>query len=482
MAASFIKKSDGNYYLRLTDNTDSVKFAAVSQAGNTYTFSVNGSVVVSKPNVDTGNLIYYTSSANPVPSGGNLDDGRFPGAETIYTYPGPGDYPLSFTSSGPGTQFYLGGASLTWGGYAYPGSGYISNPVAVGVKQSGTWSNAGNIFIKNGGSWKEVQTAWIKRNGSWTKVFQNYGNSSWINMLEGTDDAIDFGVQVIALSELTIIISTTTTNLNLKSRFDTTFGAGSWESNTPKKVIINSGIIIGATSTANYALNIPSGLGGTLRIDNNGSIRGAGGAANSGTGGNTIFAGSAVSINNLGTIYAGGGGGGQGGTGGGGFYTYPATYYYGGANGDYHNFDDLCAAFFGGGAYCAGGEYAVFDELGNSYLYCGDCRKNYTATAYTSGGAGGNGGVGRGYNQTQAGGLGGAAGGTNAGTGGTGGTGGNWGTGGGNGFVGSNGNASAAPTLGQSGGPAYGGLAGYYIVNNGNVTWIATGTRLGRVG
>ena len=326
MAASFIKKSDGNYYLRLTDNTTLVKFAAVSHAGNTYTFSVDGSVVVSKPYDNSST--FYSSSATPVPEdpGRSLDNGFFPGSETNYTYSGSGtrDYLLSFTSSGPGTQFYLGGASLTWGGYAYPGSGYISNPVAVGVKtplsirNTGTlthifdndtntntlfngtgatfvnqnpnapdgvpcdsnnfnysqkyytvywntafpnsnytlnitildnqsasgdhdgfinlcsiankttssfdiqfyasnvnaisyvrsfsasasyessWSNAGNIFIKNGGSWKEVQTAWIKRNGSWAKFFQNYGNSSWINMLEGTDDAIDFGVQVIA--------------------------------------------------------------------------------------------------------------------------------------------------------------------------------------------------------------------------------------------------------------------------------------------
>jgi hypothetical protein len=479
MAASFIKKSDGNYYLRLTGDTTSVIFAAVANAGNTYTFSVNGSVVVSKPNGNSST--FYSSSADPVPSGGSLNNGFFPGSETIYTYPGPGDYSLSFISSGPGTQFYLGGTSLTWGGYAYPGDGYISNPLAVGVKNSGTWSNAGNIFIKNGGSWKEVQTGWIKRNGIWTKFFQNYGNSSWINMLEGTDDAIDFGVQVI--DELTIIISTTTTNLNLKSRFDTTFGAGSWESNIPKKVIINSGIIIGATSTANYALNIPSGLGGTLRIDNNGSIQGAGGFdSGSINGGNAIFADSAVSINNLGTIYAGGGTGGTGGNGGGGFYTYPATYYYGGANGDYHNFDDLCAAFFGGGAYCAGGEYAVFDELGNSYLYCGDCRKNYTATEYTSGGLGGQGGIGQGYNQNPVNGFPGSNGGTNAGNGGTGGNGGTWGSSGGTGNVGSNGNYTSAPTLGQSGGPTSGGLAGFYIVNNSNVTWIANGTRLGRVG
>ena len=201
MAATFIEKNDGNYYMRLTDSTTLVKFAAVSNAGNTYTFSVDGTQRVSKPNSD-GTTTYYSSSANPVPAGGTLNSGRFPGAETTYTFSGSGtrDYLLSFTSSGPGTQFYLGGASLTWGDFAYPGSGYISNPIAVGVKQSGSWKNAGNIFVKQSGTWREVTNAYIKQGGVWGKYYQNFGNSSWINMIEGTDDAIDFGVQVIALN------------------------------------------------------------------------------------------------------------------------------------------------------------------------------------------------------------------------------------------------------------------------------------------
>jgi hypothetical protein len=204
MAATFIEKNDGNYYMRLTDSTTLVKFAAVSNAGNTYTFSVDGTQRVSKPNSD-GTTTYYSSSANPVPAGGTLNSGRFPGAETTYTFESPSgsgtrDYLLSFTSSGPGTQFYLGGASLTWGDFAYPGSGYISNPIAVGVKQSGSWKNAGNIFVKQSGTWREVTNAYIKQGGVWGKYYQNFGNSSWINMIEGTDDAIDFGVQVIALN------------------------------------------------------------------------------------------------------------------------------------------------------------------------------------------------------------------------------------------------------------------------------------------
>jgi|LakMenE01Jun11ns_1017448.scaffolds.fasta_scaffold9702021_2 hypothetical protein len=202
MAATFIKKNDGNYYLRLTDSTTSVKFAAVSQAGNTYTFSVGGTQYVSKPS-DDGSNTYYTSSASPIPSGGILDDSRFPGTETAHTFSGSGvrDYLLSFSAGPtPGTRFYLGGEALSWGGYAYPGSGYIANPIAVGVKQSGSWKNAGNIFVKQSGTWREVTNAYIKQGGVWKKYYQNFGNSSWINMLELTDDAIDFGVQVFALN------------------------------------------------------------------------------------------------------------------------------------------------------------------------------------------------------------------------------------------------------------------------------------------
>ena len=202
MAATFIKKNDGNYYLRLTDSTTSVKFAAVSQAGNTYTFSVGGTQYVSKPS-DDGSNTYYTSSASPIPSGGILDDSRFPGTETAHTFSGSGtrDYILSFSAGPtPGTRFYLGGEALSWGDFAYPGSGSSVNPIAVGVKQSGSWKNAGNIFVKQSGTWREVTNAYIKQGGVWKKYYQNFGNSSWINMLELTDDAIDFGVQVFALN------------------------------------------------------------------------------------------------------------------------------------------------------------------------------------------------------------------------------------------------------------------------------------------
>ena len=78
MGARFIKKSDGNFYMRLDGNTTKVKFAAVAEAGFTYTFSVDGTVRVTKS--QNG----YTTSVDPVPSGLNLNNNGFTGTENHY--------------------------------------------------------------------------------------------------------------------------------------------------------------------------------------------------------------------------------------------------------------------------------------------------------------------------------------------------------------------------------------------------------------
>lgn len=103
--------------------------------------------------------------------------------------------------------------------------------------------------------------------------------------------------------------------------------------NYPKEIVINSGVELGATGTGNEALQINSGLDGTMIITNNGTITGAGGSANGGAGGDAFEANAACTLINNGTIRSGGGGGGAGGsggtggTGGGGQYTQtnPAT-------------------------------------------------------------------------------------------------------------------------------------------------------------
>jgi hypothetical protein len=305
------------------------------------------------------------------------------------------------------------------------------------IRINGSWVDT-SLYIRDGGVWKYIG-----------------GNPSSAN-------------------EIVVYITSTTTNVNVASLF-----GSYWTQNIRKKLIINPGVNVGATNSANYALVIPSGLSRSLAIDNFGSILGAGGLANSGTGGNAILANSSVSINNQGTIYAGGGGGGIGGAGGLGFYDCSYIQILGatGAPG-ISGCNEVCQYWFQNyDAFCNSGceGYFIGDEVSIQYNTCSECGVWVYQNCYSGGGAGGSGGLGQGFNQNLTGGSPGGAGGLNAGVGGFGGTGGNWGQSGGNGFSGSNGNY----TEGNVGGP--GGLAGFYIVNNGNVTWTNLGTVAGRV-
>lgn len=328
------------------------------------------------------------------------------------------------------------------------------------------------VWIRNGNTWKQ-SSIYVRVGGVWKLCT--------IPILYTTELVI----HILAANNNT----TANQNVDVKNLFEATY-PGSWSAGVSKRVIVDPGAIVGATATAYYALNIPGAFSGSVKVDNNGSIQGAGGVGSSATGGNAIFAGaSGITINNLGTIYAGGGSGGFGGTGGTGSYT--VTNLLGpGILGSF-SCNESCSNKFGGAAVCVKSSPSYLYSPGVGCFYvnprgmvitsCTDCR-TYT-TVSTAGGVGGNGGPGQGYNQSAAAGATGFDGGTNAGKGGFGGTGGAFGASGGNGFAGANGNPGlAVQAVGAPGGPGYGGLAGYYIVNNGNVTWITTGTRLGRVG
>ena len=208
---------------------------------------------------------------------------------------------------------------------------------------------------------------------------------------------------------------------------------------------INPGVVVGSSSTGSYALNVPNAFnaGDTVTIVNNGTVIGRGGnGGNGGTqpsnggggggGGNAVYVNRALILTNNGTLAGGGGGGGGGGTGsttsGGSPKSPSVTTYYGGGGG-------------GGGAGNTAG----------------------------SGGAGGsvpgpNGGSGAGGSTT--GGGGGGAGPGPAGAGGSG------------GGQGANGSSGAGGNYRGAGG---GGTRGSYLVGNPNVTYPATGTRLGQV-
>lgn len=263
-----------------------------------------------------------------------------------------------------------------------------------------------------------------------------------------------------------------------------------WGVDYPKDIIINSGVTIGGTSASEEALEISTGGLGTITITNNGTLIGAGGAANGGAGGDAFEAFVACTLVNNGSIIAGGGGGGRGGnggTGGGGRYTTTSTAsnhtLYVTASGGSASYN--CPNPYGGYSYA--GVYVVSASMMDNYEHKCYGRRITSSTVNTnggSGGSGGNGGRGAGYNQTVAngsGGTGGANGGTNAGRGGNGGTGGNGGGYGANGSSGSNGSTgnngnrtNGAAGAGGSGGGAAGksirGISFATLTNNGTIT------------
>ena len=159
-----------------------------------------------------------------------------------------------------------------------------------------------------------------------------------------TSGPISFDDFFCSVAELVIFITTNTANLDVRALFEATY-PGSWTSTAPKRLVINSGVIVYNTnpytiSNLNgYALRIFDTFNGNFTLQNFGSIQGAAGrvggdsiisgesrtnSSNGGQGGNAIYIGPTtyggtansrtVFIDNQGTIYAGGGGGGKGGT------------------------------------------------------------------------------------------------------------------------------------------------------------------------
>lgn len=232
-------------------------------------------------------------------------------------------------------------------------------------------------------------------------------------------------------------ISTNNTNFNLRTG---AINAG-WDGSTKVVATINAGVYLSSNSTATAALTISGSFPAGLEVINNGFIIGMGGAG----GGSSAFslgpgvAGSSgglallvqipVTILNSGTIGGGGGGGGSSGS----------TY-----NGDAKS----PAGYFSGGG--GGGRSGASANSAGGVSYGGT----------------GNGGVGS-VSVAGAGGLGPAY------NGGSppqpqGGAGGGWGNSGSTG--------STATYVG-----AAGGAGGAAVSGNANITWLATGTRLGAI-
>jgi len=233
-----------------------------------------------------------------------------------------------------------------------------------------------------------------------------------------------------SVTPVTVTITSNTNNYTLQPSAIPGYVSGS----TAVTLVINSGVVIGSTSTGSTALTI-SGFasGDTVSVTNNGYIVGKGGNGGSGkdesyamygnilpqAGGLALSTNFAVSMTNNGTV-GGGGGGGSGSA----FHTYylKGTKYHAGNGG-------------GGGAGRNAGSGGAYGEYSAGL-------QNYTGSVGVGGGltSGGSGG--------------------SCSHGNTGGTGGALGASGGSGYIG-------------------GGSGGACTSGNSYITWVTTGTRAG---
>jgi len=207
-----------------------------------------------------------------------------------------------------------------------------------------------------------------------------------------------------ASASLTETVSSSTTNLNVSTKF----GSSNFTSNTAKVLVINSGVEVGASSLSNYAINVPSGMGGTLTIQNAGTLSGAGGDGGTSSGedgddgGTAIYiASNNVTVTNTGTIRGGGGGGGRGANGSAG--TTQNNYMFtcqggsagtGGAGGNGQGYDQSQSNGSGGTGGGAKYAYLTYNPgAGNcAGPSCFQCNSWGVYTDGTGGSTGGNGG------------------------------------------------------------------------------------------
>lgn len=350
---------------------------------------------------------------------------------------------------------------------------------------------------------------------SLSEYYRDGGEVPGNNTNVPTSGAISLSNFYDAVNEIQITISSGTTNYSCSTQF-----GGNWTSTVPKRLIINSGVVIGGTGSS-PALTIEGSMAGTLIVENAGTIRGFGGAANGGEGGDAVLVStnspSNITINNQGqgSIQAGGGGGGvggEGGEGGNGGQGGEGGNGGGGGNGTYtqnHGYvsrtlEQLTAGNHGphaqvcpnvGLGTCTGtlGYQNSNTQMEDNPAWCTNC----ASTASSSGGNGGaggttrsggsggggganggNGGVGAGYQvsagsgaagtegaggtsgQGSTGGSGGTSGGTSAGNGGSGGSSGAGGNGGAAGDGGEGGDGGGYGQAGQDGATGATGASG----------------------
>jgi hypothetical protein len=254
-------------------------------------------------------------------------------------------------------------------------------------------------------------------------------------------------------NQFAFTISSNQTNANLRTL---AVNAG-WNQSLKVVCTINSGIFVSSNSTGTPALTVNGSFPNGVELINNGNIVGRGGNGGVGgglnlttpvsgsagaSGGLALSVSSALTFNNAGTVAGGGGGG-------------------GGGRAIHTSLKKGSSVAGGGGG--GGGRSSQTNSNGGA---------GGTATggnfANSPGSAGGSG-------TSNSAGGGGAGGVTDDCSGAPGGAGGGWGA------SGATGSSSTTGTASTTHGPFSGGSAGAAISGNSNITYIATGTRLGAI-
>jgi hypothetical protein len=246
-------------------------------------------------------------------------------------------------------------------------------------------------------------------------------------------------------NQFAFAISSNQTNANLRTL---AVNAG-WNQSSKVVATINSGIYVSSNTTGTPGLTVNGSFPGGVELVNNGFIVGMGGYGGTGGivattapgasaqgGGLALSVAIAVTLTNNGTIAGGGGGGGG-----------SATYVYSYSEGKYTYTAYYCGGGGGGGR---SGQTNSAGGAGGSQSPYGTGQSGFPGTSSASGSGG--------YSSAGAGSP-------------TGGSGGNWGTGGNLGYY------SSLYTY-QRGSAGAGGGA---ISGNANITYLATGTRLGAI-
>ena len=285
-------------------------------------------------------------------------------------------------------------------------------------------------------------TAMISLNASAVRTL--FGKASGaISMSDGYGKANQFA----------FTISANQTNANLRTL---AVNAG-WNQSSKVVATIASGVTISSNSTGTAALVVSGSFPGGVELVNNGAVTGMGGAGGRGSnsnvanaaglaGGAAFSASVAITVTNNGSLNGGGGGGGGGGSADNGCDMYGCTNTTSGSGGGGGRSSPAANSAGGlGGASMGGTNSVCVGNPGNAGTSSAAGTGGAAKVCLLTGGAGG--------------------------------------TGGGYGAAGSAGSPGYSPYGGTAypNGGGSGGAGGAAVVGNSNITWVATGTRLGAI-